>query len=322
MKKIGPAISVVVPCYKAVRWLPECMDSLFEQTFEDFEIIFVDDGSPDATGKLVDDYAAKYPQVKTLHQKNEGVTCARRTGVAHAAGEWVCFVDADDRLPADALALLYKAAGEAYDLVIGFHHTRGVDTVLPVDELRHCCLAGELLPAAPWGKLIRRNLFATHPTILELPREIVKGEDMLMNIRLAFATDKPARVIPAQVYLYRNNDESVVHTFRPTAAYEEMYDRFRTDSIPLDLRESYFKMCLRSRLTGYMGCLIAGDVDARKSAFRQRILEDVVQSGLTLSSIERMALYHPVVYTIYCRMRQCVAGLLRKMKLRRRGAFH
>ena len=145
---------------------------------------------------------------------------------------------------------------------------------------------------------------------------------MLMNIRLAFATDKPARVIPAQVYLYRNNDESVVHTFRPTAAYEEMYDRFRTDSIPLDLRESYFKMCLRSRLTGYMGCLIAGDVDARKSAFRQRILEDVVQSGLTLSSIERMALYHPVVYTIYCRMRQCVAGLLRKMKLRRRGAFH
>ena len=111
MKENGPAISVVVPCYKAVRWLPECMDSLFEQTFEDFEIIFVDDGSPDATGKLVDDYAAKYPQVKTLHQKNEGVTCARRTGVAHAAGEWVCFVDADDRLPADALALLYKAAG-------------------------------------------------------------------------------------------------------------------------------------------------------------------------------------------------------------------
>ena len=103
MKEIGPAISVVVPCYKAVRWLPECMDSLFEQTFEDFEIILVDDGSPDATGKLVDDYAAKYPQVKTLHQKNGGVTCARRTGVAHAAGEWVCFVDADDRLPAGAL---------------------------------------------------------------------------------------------------------------------------------------------------------------------------------------------------------------------------
>ena len=195
MKEIGPAISVVVPCYKAVRWLPECMDSLFEQTFEDFEIIFVDDGSPDATGKLVDDYAAKYPQVKTLHQKNEGVTCARRTGVAHAAGEWVCFVDADDRLPADALALLYKAAGEAYDLVIGFHHTRGVDTVLPVDELRHCCLTGELLPAAPWGKLIRRN----ETYCLNILRNILPikslGNNIFMNTISQFIqhTDKAVK---------------------------------------------------------------------------------------------------------------------------------
>ena len=132
------------------------MDSLFEQTFEDFEIILVDDGSPDATGKLVDDYAAKYPQVKTLHQKNGGVTCARRTGVTHATSEWVCFVDADDRLPAGALALLYEAAGEAYDLVIGFHHTRGVDTVftcrrikalLPHRGAPSCCTMGKTHPA-------------------------------------------------------------------------------------------------------------------------------------------------------------------------------
>ena len=73
MKENGPAISVVVPCYKAVRWLPECMDSLFEQTFEDFEIIFVDDGSPDATGKLVDDYAAKYPQVKIYIKRTKAL---------------------------------------------------------------------------------------------------------------------------------------------------------------------------------------------------------------------------------------------------------
>lgn len=62
------------------------------------------------------------------------------------------------------------------------------------------------------GKTHPAEFVCNAPTILELPREIVKGEDMLMNIRLAFATDKPARVIPAQVYLYRNNDESVVHT--------------------------------------------------------------------------------------------------------------
>ena len=116
------------------------------------------------------------------------------------------------------------------------------DKWIDIFSYRKCCISGERIDPGPVAKLFRKSLFDSF--VFDMSRQIVMGEDMLMNIRLAFATDKPARVIPAQVYLYRNNDESVVHTFRPTAAYEEMYDRFRTDSIPLDLRESYFKMCL------------------------------------------------------------------------------
>ena len=88
-----PAVSVIVPVYKVEDCLPACAESLLGQTFADFELIFVDDGSPDGCGALCDGYAARDARVKVIHQKNGGLSAARNSGLDIARGEAIAFVD-------------------------------------------------------------------------------------------------------------------------------------------------------------------------------------------------------------------------------------
>lgn len=105
-------ISVIVPVYGVEQYLGRCVDSILAQTFTDFELILVDDGSPDNCGNLCDEYPAKDNRVRVFHQKNQGQAAARNHGVSIARGEWVCFVDSDDLIHPQMLELLYRAATE------------------------------------------------------------------------------------------------------------------------------------------------------------------------------------------------------------------
>lgn len=104
------SISVVVPVYNAEKYLKRCIDSILIQTFQDFELILVDDGSPDDSGKICDTYAEKDRRVRVIHQTNQGQAAARNQGIAEAQGEWIAFVDADDAIHPQMLELLYRAA--------------------------------------------------------------------------------------------------------------------------------------------------------------------------------------------------------------------
>ena len=112
--------SVIVPVYNVEQYLPACMDSLLCQQCESFEIILVDDGSADGSGKLCDAYATEHPElIRVIHQENGGLGAARNTGVAHAAGEYLLFLDSDDTLTGDALRVLEQAtASDSPELVI------------------------------------------------------------------------------------------------------------------------------------------------------------------------------------------------------------
>ncbi len=105
-----PKISVIVPVYKAEKFIDECIGSVLNQTFSDFELILVDDGSPDNCGAICDDYATKDDRIKAFHQKNGGVCSARNTGLDHATGEYILFLDSDDYMPNDAIETLYNDA--------------------------------------------------------------------------------------------------------------------------------------------------------------------------------------------------------------------
>lgn len=109
-----PLISVILPIYKVEKYLHRCVDSILSQTYENIEVILVDDGSPDNCPKICDDYAAKDVRVKVVHQKNGGVSAARNTGIRVASGEFVAFVDPDDYVSEDFLQFMYDLMSQ-YD---------------------------------------------------------------------------------------------------------------------------------------------------------------------------------------------------------------
>ena len=100
-------VSIIVPVYKAEKYIHQCIDSLLAQTYRNIEVILVDDGSPDNCGKICDEYAAKDYRVKVIHQQNGGVSAARNVGLANATGEWITFVDADDSVTCAYIEQLY-----------------------------------------------------------------------------------------------------------------------------------------------------------------------------------------------------------------------
>lgn len=106
-----PKISVVVPVYGGEKYLGTCIDSILGQTFKDFELLLLDDGSPDRSGEICDEYARKDGRVRVIHKKNEGINATRRRGVHETAGEWVAFCDDDDTMEPDALESMYALVG-------------------------------------------------------------------------------------------------------------------------------------------------------------------------------------------------------------------
>lgn len=109
-----PKISVVVPVYKVEPYLRRCIDSVLNQSCQDFDLILVDDGSPDNCGAICDDYAAKDNRIHVIHQKNGGLSAARNSGIdwsfANSSSQWLTFLDSDDWLHKDFLKLLLEAA--------------------------------------------------------------------------------------------------------------------------------------------------------------------------------------------------------------------
>ena len=173
-----PEISVIVPVYKAENYLRACIDSILSQTFTDFEIILVDDGSPDRCGRICDEYAALYDFVSVIHQENRGQAAARNHAMRYAKGAWFCFVDSDDLIHPQMLEQLYHAAVsgsapismcrmlEAPNLPEDFCENRPEQfTVLTMDEETLLSLHdADAYPAwVACAKLIRRELVEAYP---------------------------------------------------------------------------------------------------------------------------------------------------------------
>ncbi len=101
-------ISVIVPVYNVEKYLPTCLDSLVEQTYQNLEIILVDDGSTDNSGRICDEYAGKDSRIRVIHKKNAGAAMARNSGLDSATGEYISFVDSDDWLAKNAFRILHR----------------------------------------------------------------------------------------------------------------------------------------------------------------------------------------------------------------------
>ena len=112
-------ISIVIPVYNTAQYLPRCIESVLNQSFRDFELLLVDDGSTDGSGDICDRYENKDNRIRVFHKKNGGVSSARNLGIVNAFGEWLLFVDSDDEILPNALQTLVDCISDDVDSVLG-----------------------------------------------------------------------------------------------------------------------------------------------------------------------------------------------------------
>ena len=113
-------VSCIIPVYNTEKYLPRCIESVLAQTFVDWEMLLIDDGSTDASGSICDEYAAKDERIRVFHKENGGISSARNVGLNYAQGEWIFFVDSDDSLPKTSLESLLSRSSDANIIAGGF----------------------------------------------------------------------------------------------------------------------------------------------------------------------------------------------------------
>ena len=115
-----PEVSVIVPVYNMEEYLPRCIESILAQTYRDFELILVDDGSSDNSGNMCDEYALKDNRIKSVHKENDGVSSARNCGLQVAEGKYILFIDSDDFVDPSYIGELLE--NKEYDYVTAGHY--------------------------------------------------------------------------------------------------------------------------------------------------------------------------------------------------------
>ena len=205
-------ISVIVPAYNCEKYIDKCIRSIVSQTYSNIDVVVVDDGSSDSTPLICDEWLKKDPRIRVIHEENSGVTIARKNGVAHAWGTWICFVDSDDYLPNDALKILNEKK-ENSDVVVGQILFNGPykwpyspqNKLFGKKTYLVSLLADNVIHCGPVAKLFRKDVFT--PKTFSIPRDIKCGEDFLMNIRIAQNVSK-VRLIDNVVYNYEYRESS------------------------------------------------------------------------------------------------------------------
>lgn len=260
--------SILVPVYNVEEYLEQCVESLLSQTYEDYEIILVDDGSTDSSGRICDRYAENHPEkIKAVHKMNEGLVSAREHGIKNAAGEYCLFVDSDDFVEKNLLEAVEAclAANADTDMVIySFNYYRNgqksarsktlaqKETVFQGKEKNglYEALISTPLITALWIKAVKTEILKKDSTDYSLYYDKNMAEDMFRSVYLVTAAEKIV-YINEPLYNYRTNDVGISRSYRPQTIPKKnilyVYDRFR-DYLPkwgLDDREHRQKLNAR-----------------------------------------------------------------------------
>ena len=212
-----PLISVIVPVYKVQAYLPRCVESILSQSMTDFELILVDDGSPDHCGELCDEYAKKDSRVHAIHQVNGGLSAARNVGIdwvfTNSDSKWLSFVDSDDWVQPKYLEALYEAARhEKVDISIcGYVKTLGEDIPNPSviteskQNTEQVYIENTTNATIACGKLYNKNCFQN----IRFPVGKIH-EDEFVIYKILFQYESIV-IIDQPLYAYFQNSDGIMH---------------------------------------------------------------------------------------------------------------
>ena len=224
--------SIIVAIYRVEDYLPQCIESILKQTYNDFELILVDDGSPDGAPLICDEYAKKDRRVKVIHKKNGGLVSARKAGLKIARGKYICFVDGDDFVSNDMLETYERTLRRQNVDVICAGHSEfyGNGEVIKVQqkakngfydkkdlqtEFYHQMLSTKpffhfYVQPSVWSKCFKKQI--ADMVYRNIPDDISLGEDVAATYAILLRAAS-VRVIDYCGYMYRQNIDSMTHTY-------------------------------------------------------------------------------------------------------------
>ena len=306
-----PLISVIVPVYNVETFLPRCLESITSQTYQNIEIILVDDGSTDSSGDICDSYVKTESRSSVIHQANRGLWYARNVGQEKSKGDFILFVDSDDYLHVDAIRVLYEALVQHPTCGLAMCNYKRTSTldddirkvdegrteIMSVEQLIH--LRDGVLGDVVWNKLYRRSLISDI-----MAREYRISQDLDFNSRVFLRMDRLV-LVDRELYFWmqrsgsatKKKDYRLNYLMTITDIYHRNYVENRTN---LNLLSVFFLRRLYSRMI-YLKAHALG-TDNKKKAYLQcsEFIKDTKQSYLKCAKIpliERcgvfVLLHHP-----------------------------
>lgn len=316
---MADCISVIVPVYNVAKELPRCLNSVLAQTYPNVEIIAINDGSLDNSGRILDQYASTHPNIRVIHKDNGGVTSARLRGVEEATGEWIGFVDGDDEIESDMYERLLENAKKhsaqishcGYQMLFSdgrvhcFHNTGCIETHDKITAQKEL-LSGVRIEPGLGNKLFRRDLF--HGWEMDLSIKI--NEDLLMNYYLfSQASTSVFDDWCPYHYIVRSSSASRAK-MNPNKIYDpiqvkEIIRKTAPEELQGDAQRAYVNTCINSyHALLFLGPAYWEDLNRIRDLLRQERTSFSLL-GMKRELMARLIIGAPIVYkpiySIYCR---------------------
>lgn len=312
-----PLISVIIPCYNAERSLEKCLTSVIQQSYDNLEIILIDDGSTDNSSKIYEDVQHKDERVKIFKQDNSGVSKARNNGVKAATGKYICFVDSDDWVEPDYCYELYQlliqekadisiieASYEDENGNIVFNKPTSDEKVFEGKRALALLLEDNIVQSHPWGKLYKSSFFNN----VHFPENLKCFEDYSTLFKIF---DKAMTVVKSnkKLYHYIRHDDSLSHNLSPETAYNfylAIMDVFQFWQSRTQLRDNgkVIKDFIRKLLMVIKRILrntteheMLTEKEIIRQSFKPFLEYPVKDIGLEFYLYVRLYYYYPKIYT-------------------------
>lgn len=244
---MNPKISVIVPVYNTEKYLHRCIDSILAQTFTDFELLLIDDGSKDNSGTICDEYAAKDSRVRVFHKENGGVSSARNMGLDNASGEWITFVDSDDWVHEDFIKkrielALVDDADIAYCDIEYVYSTHNVYAKMAEQvEGKASTVNSWILSRTTYSPIILARKYLFDKYDLRYIEGLRFGEDFNLIIKLVMYANKMSHIKEALYYYNKQNESSAMTKLY---LYRDDLQLVYTDLIESFKKERIYNQCI------------------------------------------------------------------------------
>lgn len=254
-----PKISIIVPVYKVEKYLRRCLDSIVAQTFTDWECILVDDGSPDNSGKICDEYATKDKRFRVFHQENQGVSAARNKGLANMVGKYCMFVDSDDTIYDNILVkiadVLNYYSADLY--IFQTSYQQEDNSIIESDffQNKEQISEDEYIKAMLTGTTsvgpVSKVFLSENAKKVSFDRELKIGEDFLYLLSYAIQYVEKIVVSHFSTYNYLYNSLSATHSLDYSKEEPKFFDKmlhlFKNNGL-YDRYEQYLSVCIIHRI--------------------------------------------------------------------------